>query len=428
VCSEEPGVVYSIAAVSTAAIYNWKVPAGATIVSGNGTTSITVDFGAGVGDVCVNAENPIGVSADQCLAINSASCATAPATPGTINGLVEVCSEEAGVVYSIDAVSTAVGYNWTVPTGATIVSGDGTTSITVDFGTDIGEVCVNAENPIGVSADQCLAISAASCGSAPDSPSSIDGLTEVCADDTGISYTIAAVATATTYNWTVPAGATITSGVGTTSITVDFGAGVGDVCVNAENSIGVSADQCLVISASNSCGSAPSSPGNIEGLTEICASQTAVAFSISDVAGATTYNWKVPVGATITSGQGTTSVNVDFGVSAGKVCVNAGNEFGSSADQCLMTTLCEVTGVRKFTESSSQLKIYPNPVFNGKLTILGGFDWYAIFDINGAKVMQSDVPVIKVETVISLDDFDKGVYFINVQRGEVILYERIIVE
>lgn len=76
-------------------------------------------------------------------------------------------------------------------------------------------------------------------------------------------------------------------------------------------------------------GSIPSTPGAITGGNSICAGNSA-SYSISPVLGATSYTWTVPSGAVITSGQGTTSINVTFGLNSGNVTVTADNSCGSS--------------------------------------------------------------------------------------------------
>jgi hypothetical protein len=68
---------------------------------------------------------------------------------------------------------------------------------------------------------------------------------------TGITYSIAAVAGATSYNWTVPTGATITAGQGTTSITVTWASTSGHVTVTALNSCGTSGIQSLSVTLTN---------------------------------------------------------------------------------------------------------------------------------------------------------------------------------
>ncbi|MCX6279002.1 MAG: DUF1566 domain-containing protein [Bacteroidetes bacterium] len=66
------------------------------------------------------------------------------ATPGTISGNANPTINAVGVIYTIAALSGALGYTWTVPLGSTITSGQGTTSITVNFGTANGAIFVSA--------------------------------------------------------------------------------------------------------------------------------------------------------------------------------------------------------------------------------------------------------------------------------------------
>jgi uncharacterized protein (TIGR02145 family) len=68
-----------------------------------------------------------------------------PVGPGTF------CRPANGVVYSISPIAHATGYAWTVPSGATIVSGQNTTSITVDFGpvASSGAITVQGMNTCG---------------------------------------------------------------------------------------------------------------------------------------------------------------------------------------------------------------------------------------------------------------------------------------
>lgn len=49
-------------------------------------------------------------------------------------GKVEVLNQAVGEIYTIENAQTGTTYNWSVPTGATIVSGQGTHSITVNWG------------------------------------------------------------------------------------------------------------------------------------------------------------------------------------------------------------------------------------------------------------------------------------------------------
>ena len=61
--------------------------------------------------------------------------------PYSIAGSISVSVSASGITYSVPN-TTGSTYTWTVPAGATIASGQGTNSITVNFGTHSGDVSV----------------------------------------------------------------------------------------------------------------------------------------------------------------------------------------------------------------------------------------------------------------------------------------------
>jgi len=117
------------------------------------------------------------------------------------------------------------------------------------------------------------------------------------------------------------------------------------------------------------CTSAPSTPGAITGVTSFCSPTTGNSYSIGAVAGANSYTWYVPAGASITSGQGTNAITVDFGSSSGNISVTANNSCGISAASTLAVTInappaitvqpisaaviCSGAGIASFTVSAS---------------------------------------------------------------------------
>jgi uncharacterized delta-60 repeat protein len=153
----------------------------------------------------------------------------------------------------------------------------------------------------------------------PGKPGTITGPTNVCpllGVDKLVRYSIAAVSKATSYNWTVPAGATIDSG----------GHGI-RILVNYKNvsAAGFTTDT-IRVRAVNNCGTSPvtkltvkrlipGTPGTITGRTNVCpflSKDIIVVYSIAPLANATSYNWTVPPGAIIASGQGTVSIMVNY--------------------------------------------------------------------------------------------------------------------
>jgi len=140
-CGGNP-YIYSIPNVAGATFYNWSVPAGATFTNPT-PNSCAVTFPAGVssGLISVQAANACGSSISRSINVT-----TAPATPNTIIGPVSVCANQAGLIYSVNPINGASNIQWSVPTGSTIISGQGTPSITVNWGSTGGNVRALAVN------------------------------------------------------------------------------------------------------------------------------------------------------------------------------------------------------------------------------------------------------------------------------------------
>ncbi len=113
VCQESTGVVYFIPDIPDATSYQWVVPGGVTIVAGQGTTSIAVNFGPGVisGQITVTGINSCGAGAPFSITIS-----TLPRPTPVISGNNNVCEGE-DVFYSTEPGKTA--YTWTFSAGGT---------------------------------------------------------------------------------------------------------------------------------------------------------------------------------------------------------------------------------------------------------------------------------------------------------------------
>ncbi len=85
VCSGATDVAYSISELTDATSYSWTVPMDASIVSGTGTNSILVDFGATGGNVTVTAANSCGSSDSRVLGVS--------VSPNTVGGSVDGASD-----------------------------------------------------------------------------------------------------------------------------------------------------------------------------------------------------------------------------------------------------------------------------------------------------------------------------------------------
>jgi PKD repeat protein len=85
-------------------------------------------------------------------------CVAAPSTPSAISGPTDFCVNQTALSYSIAPQADASSYTWSIPAGATLVAGQGTSSITVNMGSQSGVVSVTASNSCGVSSANTLAV------------------------------------------------------------------------------------------------------------------------------------------------------------------------------------------------------------------------------------------------------------------------------
>jgi len=356
-------ITYSIASVVGASSYTWSVPGATIILSGQGTTSITVKWPfsaihAGVvGNICVTANSSgagCGSSTPSCLGI-SVQLAI-PVTPPSISGPAKACPTDV-VIYSIAPVTRADSYNWTVPAGATITNGAGTNTIEVTYAGGFvgGSITVTASNACGTSPvrSRNVALNVLPASAAITGPAS-----GVCGS-TMVSYTATSVVGAASYFWTVPAGATIMNGQGTATIEVDFTNSFtsGAITVVAQNGCGNGAARSLTVSGT------PGQASPIIGSSLLCANQN-YTFDVNTIAGAITYTWTVPTGFVINSGQGTKTINVKAGPVAASgltISVRASNACGNGPSR-VKNGISIVVCPRIGEGAAMNIVAYPNPV------------------------------------------------------------------
>ncbi len=153
VCTDEEDVIYTVDNHS-GSTYTWTVTGG-TISSGQGTNSIYVDWGSTgmLGKVEVVERNSCtcGLTEVLYVTINTLQ-------PSFISGLSFVPVGQTGVAYSV-IDTLGYSYYWDVD-GGSIVSGDGTKNITVNWDANEGwgNVSVYATNGCGNSPDTDLAV------------------------------------------------------------------------------------------------------------------------------------------------------------------------------------------------------------------------------------------------------------------------------
>jgi len=246
----------------------------------------------------------------------------------TISGTSSLCVNSGYYYYSTEAGKTS--YVWGVSSGGTIVSGQGTSTVEINWTLSGAQyVTVNYNNSDGCSAPSPTVYDV-TVEALPEAAGSITGTSGVCEGESGIAYSVATITGATTYVWTLPAGATIATGDGTNAITVDFAANAssGNITVYGNSLCGngtVSPDFPVTVTL------IPADAGTITGPVSVCAGSVGVAFSVPPISGATGYDWILPPGATIASGDNTENITVDFADNAvsGNITVAGTNSCGT---------------------------------------------------------------------------------------------------
>jgi hypothetical protein len=216
VCANDTGT-YSIAPVAGATAYVWTTTGDITLNSNNGTTA-TFDFGANFssGSIRVQAENACGLSAVRSLTVKSST----PARPGTISGLTAGLCSNAQTTYSIQPVTNATSYTWSVTGDLSIIGGQGSATATIEAGPSFfsGQVLVVANGACGSSVARTLNVR-----STPLLPGVINGQKPtVDRGSEGLAYSVSPVVSATSYFWEGTNGIYIATGQGTNAITVDI--------------------------------------------------------------------------------------------------------------------------------------------------------------------------------------------------------------
>jgi hypothetical protein len=408
---------YSCTAVAAAATYLWTVPANATIVSGQGTQNITVSFDAGFvssGIVSVRAENCFGQSVARTVTVYSI-----PSSPVSIAGVSNnLCSGNV-VSYSIAAVAGASSYVWTAPANTSIVSGQGTTSITLSIGASFnsGTLSVRAASSCGQSVARTLGLS-----KAPAAVSAMTGQNTNLCGGGQFTYSVTAVS-GLTYNWTIPAGCTIVTNIGNSIVlNVPSTFTSGTLSVQAVNACGASATRSITLNR------LPAAPASITGAASVCPDQVGVAFTTPAVSGVTQL-WTVPAGAVITAGQGTTGMTSTWGSTAGNVTLRSVNACGQSVAITKAVTLLTCVPeapANPFEARMAEINVYPNPnqgAFTISVTKAG---YYRLMNSTGQLIREIQLNDLNNYT-FEVSGLSTGFYFVQGVSGSEYVQQKVVV-
>ncbi len=403
---------YSIPPSTNALIYIWSVSgSGVAILNGQGSSSVQVSIPAnfGQGTISVKAQNCIGTTSTRTLALTGI-----PSHSNALIGPGYVCAGMTGVSYSIGTVNGAgTSYAWTT-TGNMTVASSLNGSAVIDFGSGFttGILSVTTSSLCG-SFTRNYTIR-----STPYQPGSITGPSRNLCGQTGVTYSIAPIPTATGYNWTVPAGVNITLNTGL-SITVDFTpafTGTGNICVAATNTCGNSVSRCYSVTAR------PGAPAPIEGPSTVCKTNSVV-FTVSPVAGATAYAWSVTGGASIAPSSNSATINFNTAsLSQANITMNALNACGASSPS--RKTISVNLSCRTMEEervSISNLEVYPNPA-HGFISVNYEVNQKSIYhisvvDLLGKTILRREMMCTEGPNSLNfnLNGIGKGLYLLSIE-------------
>jgi len=347
-------VTYTASTVANAIYYVWTVPAGWDILSGDGTNTITVKV---TGSAALVTNAVVGAAAGNGCNSNTRNSSQitvrdVPAQPSPITGtgVPNVCRNMQGITYSVTNVA-GVTYTWEVPEGWTITAGQGTNQITVITGTVGGTIKVLPVNACGEGMAQATEVTMLSLNGPPPQPGTIRGSLIACRNTTGVAvYEIDPVYGATTYTWSLSPATGWT--VNTNTVT-----GTTQIIYNLSNT---AVSTTISVVASNACGSStastllvtvptttPAQPSNITASgsnpSPCVGSGNLLTYSVTNVSGVI-YDWTVPTGWNIISGQGTNQITITPTTTAtnGNISVTAGNGCTSSSARTLAITTSDV--------------------------------------------------------------------------------------
>ncbi|HRN80674.1 MAG TPA: MopE-related protein, partial [Ferruginibacter sp.] len=434
-------LTYSVPDMPGVITYQWVVPPTVSLLSGQGTNSITLTIQNGFGasankQLRVYAVWPCGNS-DLSIFYLQAQAPTTPQpiTASSDNVCESIGSGNVGITYAIPKVNAATSYTWTAPSGVLSVDhpngpGENDTVVVITYGPAFtgGYVTVQASNNCGISGVRSRWVERNN----PSTPGLINGPVNVC-EYVGVSGTLAVYAVSsdpsvTEYTWSVPAGATDVSGQGTPQISFRYPAGYtgGSISVTAGNGCGVSNPRVLRVSTLR-----PGAPGGITVTeTQACPNRQYTYSLAAMPSGSTSVLWTAPAGATIVSGQGTLSIVVQYPSSAlaGTVTATGVNGCSSGNTRTLQVKLpeCVASGdapayVKSApTRHNLEVSVFPNPsrgAFHvATRTNLNEKMQVTITDIQGRKMSGTNLLPNQTHTLGA--DLKPGMYFIEIIQGD----------
>lgn len=433
-------LTYSVNPDPNATGYLWVLPPSVTLVSGQGTSTITVTIGAGFINsanklIRVKALSACGNSADKLLYLKAQLPSTPVSITASSNNICPFLGNNIPVTYRIPRVPSASSYIWTAQSGNTVIThpngpGENDTLVNVTFssGFSTSVLTVQAVNDCGTSAIRSFTITRNS----PATPGLISGPVNICAhlSPNGVpaTYSVGSVGTVENYSWTLPSGASAVIGQGSNTVSLiyppDYSAGA--ISVTASNGCGTSGPRNLSVTRLN-----PATPSVIDVIqVQDCPARRFI-YSITSIpSNATSVQWSFPPGATLVSGGGTNSIQLDYpsGAIIGTVSVTASNNCASSSTRSTQVRIpaCPPSlagkpgtarlGIPVDDNQAPEIRIYPNPSAS-EFRVNTGEALYSPMNIRvldaGGRVMSRFRTIPGQQNTFGTD-LKPGIYFVEI--------------
>ena len=311
VVTNEAGVVYSTPSVA-GHTYSWSISGLGTVVGASNLSTYTINWGALTGTSTLTLTET--VTATGCSKTTTFDVQVSDIPAPLVTGKSPVCSGEV-VVYSTPASATHT-FDWTIVGGvpSTATSGVGVNTITVTWGpAGAGSVTVkettatnNASNTLPVTVFP-LPIATHAVSDATICSGETANIV-ITTPEAGISYHLYDKAT------DLPVGGSVSSGLGGVDVTLP----VSPTTTTVYYIIATTENLCGVRILDESTVTVNSNPIAVwVGFTDnTCAGNLGETWSVTTLAGHT-YTWSIESAVgTVASGQGTSSITIDWGSNA----------------------------------------------------------------------------------------------------------------
>ncbi len=381
-CAGQP-VQYVIDAVTGANSYVWNYPVGWPLVSGNTTDTLNLTAGTGQGSITVQAVNGCGQGIPSVIGVTGLAAPIA----NTIIGDTVACVGQP-VQYIAGITGSANTYNWTYPSGWTVVSGSNSDTLNLIAGNAAGIVTIQATNSCGQGSPTSLNVRSKT---AP-SLGAITGIDSVCINASGnLSYSLSNISGADSIYWSIPNSWSLISGQGTANITIN------------DNQLGGT----INAGVHNTCGAAGATPLNVNVIDTPQPVITQQHDTLSTLTGAA-YQWYLN-GAAINGATAQNYVTTQNGYYSVAVTNAAGCTGTSIAYNYIYLSVNNIT-------DESKVIFYPNPSANGVFQLLINNELVGntlkVFDALGRTVFTCEIT--SVSTSINLGKLAKGIYMANI--------------